>query len=126
MAKAKYQTKKTHVNIGTIGHIDYGKTTLIDAITNAQANKFGTEVKSHDQIENLNPIIYVEVEGNTIFPCLSEESRGKEQAVAKDYVNSVGANLFDQVVVSSEDIVSEAEIISETCSKKEQEEDELE
>ena len=57
---------------------------------------------------------------------LGQQLMEKYKDVAEDYVNSVGANPFDQVVVSSEYIVSEAEIISETCSKKEQEEDELE
>ena len=46
MAKAKYEAKKPHVNIGTIGHVDHGKTTLTAAITIAQAHKFGTEVKN--------------------------------------------------------------------------------
>ena len=52
MAKAKYEAKKPHVNIGTIGHVDHGKTTLTAAITIAQAHKFGTEVKNYDQIDS--------------------------------------------------------------------------
>ena len=52
MAKAKYDAKKPHVNIGTIGHVDHGKTTLTAAITMNQAHKFGTEVKSYDQIDS--------------------------------------------------------------------------
>ncbi len=52
MAKAKYDAKKPHVNIGTIGHVDHGKTTLTAAITMNQAHKFGTEVKNYDQIDS--------------------------------------------------------------------------
>ncbi|MBF8983468.1 elongation factor Tu [Lutibacter sp. B2] len=42
MAKAKYERTKPHVNIGTIGHVDHGKTTLTAAITNTLNNRFGT------------------------------------------------------------------------------------
>jgi len=52
MAKAKYDAKKPHVNIGTIGHVDHGKTTLTAAITMCQAHKFGTEVKDYSQIDS--------------------------------------------------------------------------
>ena len=114
MAKAKHQAKKTKVNIGTIGHVDYGKTTLIDAIINAQFHNVGTEVKKHNQNQNLIPEIHIEIE------------RGKEQKVAKGCVNNVGVNLSNKDVVSSEILVLNNKIIFETCSKKEQEEEELE
>ena len=52
MAKEVFERTKPHVNVGTIGHVDHGKTTLTAAITIRQANKFGTEVKSYDQIDN--------------------------------------------------------------------------
>jgi len=52
MAKAKYDAKKPHVNIGTIGHVDHGKTTLTAAITMVQSHKFGTEIKDYDQIDS--------------------------------------------------------------------------
>jgi elongation factor Tu len=53
VAKAKFQRDKPHVNVGTIGHIDHGKTTLTAAITKVLAEKYGgTEVKSFDQIDN--------------------------------------------------------------------------
>ena len=52
MAKEIFQRNKPHVNVGTIGHVDHGKTTLTAAITMRQAAKFGTEVKSYDQIDN--------------------------------------------------------------------------
>ncbi len=52
MAKEVFERTKPHVNVGTIGHVDHGKTTLTAAITMRQANKFGTEVKSYDQIDN--------------------------------------------------------------------------
>jgi elongation factor Tu len=53
VAKAKFERDKPHVNVGTIGHIDHGKTTLTAAITKVLAAKYGgTEVKSFDQIDN--------------------------------------------------------------------------
>ncbi|MGO9954784.1 MAG: elongation factor Tu [Solirubrobacteraceae bacterium] len=53
MAKAKFQRDKPHVNVGTIGHIDHGKTTLTAAITKVLAEKYGgTEVRSFDSIDN--------------------------------------------------------------------------
>ena len=52
MAKEIFQRTKPHVNVGTIGHVDHGKTTLTAAITMRQAAKFGTEIKSYDQIDN--------------------------------------------------------------------------
>ena len=52
MAKEKFERTKTHVNIGTIGHVDHGKTTLTAAITTVLAKKGLSEVKSFDQIDN--------------------------------------------------------------------------
>jgi elongation factor Tu len=53
VAKAKFERDKPHVNVGTIGHIDHGKTTLTAAITKVLHDHFGSgEVKSFDQIDN--------------------------------------------------------------------------
>ena len=52
MAKEKFERSKPHVNIGTIGHVDHGKTTLTAAITTVLAKKGLSEVKSFDQIDN--------------------------------------------------------------------------
>ena len=52
MAKETFQRDKTHVNIGTIGHVDHGKTTLTAAITTVLGKKGFSEVKSFDQIDN--------------------------------------------------------------------------
>ena len=52
MAKETFQRDKTHVNIGTIGHVDHGKTTLTAAITTVLAKKGLSELKSFDQIDN--------------------------------------------------------------------------
>jgi len=52
MAKEKYERTKPHVNIGTIGHVDHGKTTLTAAITKVLANSSGGEVMDFDQIDN--------------------------------------------------------------------------
>src|SRR5689334_19691673 len=52
MAKEKFERTKPHVNIGTIGHVDHGKTTLTAAITTVLANKGFAEVRSFDSIDN--------------------------------------------------------------------------
>ena len=51
MAKGKFERTKPHVNVGTIGHVDHGKTTLTAAITTGLAAKFGGEAKAYDQID---------------------------------------------------------------------------
>ncbi len=51
MAKGKYERTKPHVNVGTIGHVDHGKTTLTAAITTVLAAKFGGEARAYDQID---------------------------------------------------------------------------
>ena len=52
MAKAKFERNKPHVNVGTIGHVDHGKTTLTSALTKVLAQKYGGEVREFDQIDN--------------------------------------------------------------------------
>jgi elongation factor Tu len=51
MAKAKFERTKPHVNVGTIGHVDHGKTTLTAAITTILSKKYGGEAKAYDQID---------------------------------------------------------------------------
>ncbi len=51
MAKAKFARTKPHVNVGTIGHVDHGKTTLTAALTKVMAEKFGGEFTAYDQID---------------------------------------------------------------------------
>jgi elongation factor Tu len=52
MSKEKFERTKPHVNVGTIGHVDHGKTTLTAAMTQVMAAKYGGEVKAFDQIDN--------------------------------------------------------------------------
>jgi elongation factor Tu len=52
MAKSKFERTKPHINVGTIGHVDHGKTTLTAAITMVLAKKFGGEAKSYAQIDS--------------------------------------------------------------------------
>jgi elongation factor Tu len=52
MGKAKFERKKPHVNVGTIGHVDHGKTTLTAALTKVCAETYGGEFKAFDQIDN--------------------------------------------------------------------------
>jgi elongation factor Tu len=51
MAKGKFERTKPHVNVGTIGHVDHGKTTLTAAITTILSSKFGGEAKKYDEID---------------------------------------------------------------------------
>ena len=52
MSKAKFERTKPHVNVGTIGHVDHGKTTLTAALTILSASKYGSETKDYAQIDN--------------------------------------------------------------------------
>ena len=52
MAKEKFERKKPHVNVGTIGHVDHGKTTLTAALTKVMAERHGGQFKAYDQIDN--------------------------------------------------------------------------
>ncbi len=52
MAKEKFERTKPHVNVGTIGHVDHGKTTLTAAITTILSKKFGGAAKKYDEIDN--------------------------------------------------------------------------
>ncbi|MCF7969603.1 MAG: elongation factor Tu, partial [Methylococcaceae bacterium] len=52
MAKKKFERNKPHVNVGTIGHVDHGKTTLTAALTKVMAELHGGELKAFDQIDN--------------------------------------------------------------------------
>ena len=52
MSKAKFERTKPHLNVGTIGHVDHGKTTLTAALTMVSAEKFGGETKNYAQIDN--------------------------------------------------------------------------
>jgi elongation factor Tu len=51
VSKGKFERTKPHVNVGTIGHVDHGKTTLTAALTVVQSKKFGGEAKAYDQID---------------------------------------------------------------------------
>ena len=52
MSKEKFERNKPHVNVGTIGHVDHGKTTLTAALTKCMAEKHGGETKDYDQIDS--------------------------------------------------------------------------
>ena len=52
MSKEKFQRSKPHVNVGTIGHVDHGKTTLTAALTRVLSTKFGGDAKAFDEIDN--------------------------------------------------------------------------
>ena len=50
MSKEKFERSKPHVNVGTIGHVDHGKTTLTAALTRVLSTKFGGDVKAFDEM----------------------------------------------------------------------------
>ncbi|MEE9355529.1 MAG: GTP-binding protein, partial [Methylococcaceae bacterium] len=52
MSKEKFERNKPHINVGTIGHVDHGKTTLTAALTKVMAETLGGEFKAYDQIDN--------------------------------------------------------------------------
>jgi elongation factor Tu len=52
MAKEKFTRSKPHVNVGTIGHVDHGKTTLTAALTKVMAEALGGTAKAFDEIDN--------------------------------------------------------------------------
>ena len=52
MAKEKFNRTKVHMNVGTIGHVDHGKTTLSAAITTYCAKKYGDKLLKYDEIDN--------------------------------------------------------------------------
>ena len=52
MSKAKFERTKPHVNVGTIGHVDHGKTTLTAAITKVMSERYGGEFRAFDSIDN--------------------------------------------------------------------------
>ena len=71
MAKEKFERTKPHVNIGTIGHVDHGKTTLTAAITTVLAKKGLSELRSFDSIDNAPE----EKERGTVVVAIAEPSR---------------------------------------------------
>jgi elongation factor Tu len=52
VSKAKFERKKPHINVGTIGHVDHGKTTLTAALTKVLSEQYGGEFRAYDQIDN--------------------------------------------------------------------------
>ncbi|KAB7654349.1 GTP-binding protein, partial [Plesiomonas shigelloides] len=52
MSKEKFERTKPHVNVGTIGHVDHGKTTLTAAITTVLSKVYGGQARAFDQIDN--------------------------------------------------------------------------
>ncbi len=69
MSKEKFLRDKPHVNIGTIGHVDHGKTSLTAAITKILAESGGAEFKAYDQIDadGRNSIIFLEIPLENVF-----------------------------------------------------------
>ncbi|WP_250188690.1 GTP-binding protein, partial [Escherichia coli] len=58
MSKEKFERTKPHVNVGTIGHVDHGKTTLTAAITTVLAKTYGGAARAFDQIDNVTGVLF--------------------------------------------------------------------
>lgn len=81
MAKGKFERTKPHVNVGTIGHVDHGKTTLTAAIATVLSAKFGGEAKKYDEID------------------AAPEEKARGITINTAHVEYETANLHTQVVV---------------------------
>jgi elongation factor Tu len=74
MAKEKFERKKVHVNVGTIGHVDHGKTTLTAALTRVCAEAWGGTFRAFDQIDNapeVRPRMWSTTPPSVIMPMLT-------------------------------------------------------
>ncbi|WP_426908565.1 GTP-binding protein [Serratia marcescens] len=71
MSKEKFERTKPHVNVGTIGHVDHGKTTLTAAITTVLAKTYGGSARAFDQIDNAPEEKARGITINTSHTCLS-------------------------------------------------------
>src|SRR6059058_1110681 len=102
MAKGKFERTKPHVNVGTIGHVDHGKTTLTAAIATVLSKKFGGEAKAYDQIDAAPE---EKARGITINTAHVEyETANRHYAHVEyqghaDYMRSIGNHVVDVVGV---------------------------
>ncbi|VXA56397.1 hypothetical protein ACI8B_290101 [Acinetobacter proteolyticus] len=81
MAKAKFERNKPHVNVGTIGHVDHGKTTLTAAIATICAKTYGGEAKDYSQIDSIKPHTKFDAE----VYVLSKEEGGRHTPFLNGY-----------------------------------------
>src|SRR6202012_1671651 len=104
MAKAKFERNKPHCNIGTIGHVDHGKTSLTAAITKGLAETGGATFTAYDQIDNLPG---KKTRGTTISPAhVKQEPKNRHYAHVDcpghaDYVKNMitGAAQMDGAIL---------------------------
>ena len=68
MSKEKFERNKEHVNVGTIGHVDHGKTTLTAALTKVMGEKHGGEFKALNSPPCFSPITLVKAAVNVVLP----------------------------------------------------------
>src|SRR5512144_2767202 len=98
MAKGKFERTKPHVNVGTIGHVDHGKTTLTAAMTHILAKKYGGEAKNYDQIDAAPE---EKARGITINTAHVEYQTAKRHYAHVDYIKnmSTGAAQMDGAIL---------------------------
>ena len=85
MAKAKFERNKPHVNVGTIGHVDHGKTTLTAALTKVAADKgWGTTYISYDQVAKAS-----ESQGRAIYSMQFSHYQEVPKTKAEEIVSKV-------------------------------------
>src|SRR3989475_12612036 len=87
MAKGKFQRTKPHVNVGTIGHVDHGKTTLTAAMTLVLSKKYGGEARAYEQIDNAPE---EKARGIAI-----KTAHGEDETARRHYAQGDGAGLAD-------------------------------
>src|SRR3546814_14790994 len=88
MAKGKFERTKPHVNVGTIGHVDHGKTTLTAALTKIGAERFGGEFKAYDQIDMAPEEKARGITISTSHVEYESPTRSEERRVGKEVVST--------------------------------------
>ena len=83
MAKDKFERTKPHVNVGTIGHVDHGKTTLTAAITSVLSSKFGGAAKEYEDID----VPFAVIEDVPIFPGCERVNKSERRNCFQEQMN---------------------------------------